>query len=117
MRRLQRFNSTLLLIGIAACAPATSTFSSATPLRPGDDLPLRFDPPTDFARVAGGDTIPGNACVSPLHDPRDGTLLRMVRSSATQADYEVAERRYGVTSAELLRVECNTGRPLGIVRR
>jgi hypothetical protein len=52
-----------------------------------------------------------------MHDPRDRTAVRMVRSSVHQADYDVPGGRYGVGPAELLRLDCNTGRPLGIVRR
>jgi hypothetical protein len=52
-----------------------------------------------------------------MRDPRDGTELRMLRSHATRADYEVAPGRYGVGEHELLRLDCNTGQPLGIVRR
>lgn len=100
---------------VAACA--VSTFSADTPIRPASDLPARFDPPPGFDRVAPADTLPGAACLSPLRDPRDGAELRMVRSSGTLADYEVPAGRYDVGEAELLRVDCNTGAPRGIVAR
>lgn len=102
---------------LAACSATTDTFSSATPLRAGTDLPNRFEPPDTLSRVAPADTTPGSGCLSPMRDPRDRTLLRMVRSDATRADYEVPDGRYGVGPTELLRLECNTGRPLGVVRR
>ena len=104
-------------LGAIACSAATDTFSSTTPLRAGTDLPQRFEPPDTLPRVAPADTTPGGGCLSPMRDPRDGTALRMVRSGVQQADYEVPGSRYGVGSTELLRLECNTGRPLGIVRR
>jgi hypothetical protein len=102
---------------LGACARAPDPFAAATPLRAGDALPPRFEPPSEWARVAPADTLPGGACLSPMRDPRDGTELRMLRSHATRADYEVAPGRYGVGEHELLRLDCNTGQPLGIVRR
>ena len=102
---------------VTACQRAGSTFSTATPVRAGQDLPDRFDPPAAYPRISPADTIAGAACVTPMRDPRDGTELRMVRSSADLADYAVPEGRYGVASSELLRVHCNTGQPRGIVQR
>ena len=102
---------------LGGCMRATDTFSDLTPLRAGEGLPALFEPPTGHARVAPADTIAGSGCLSPLSDPRDGTELLMVRSSRHRADYSVPAGRYGVQQQELLRVECNTGRPLGIVSR
>lgn len=102
---------------VAACQRAGDTFSTATPVRAGLDLPARFEPPAAFPRISPADTIAGAACVSPMRDPRDGMELRMVRSSADLADYAVPEGRYGVSSSELLRLDCNTGVPRGIVQR
>jgi hypothetical protein len=101
---------------LAACG-VTTTFSAATPTRAGQDLPERFDPPPGFERVAPADTIAGEHCLNGLRDPRDGTTLRMLRAGEGLADYEVPALRYGVEATEVLRVECNTGRPLGFVRR
>lgn len=50
-------------------------------------------------------------------DPRTGERLRRVRSSEDRADYEVPEGRCGVGEQELLRLECHTGRVIGIVRQ
>ena len=104
----------LAALALTACA-GTSTFSPATPMRSGLDLPARFDPPAGFERLLPGDTLPGADCLNGLRDPRDGTTLRMVRSGSRLADYEVPAERYGVAASELLRVECNTGQPVGIV--
>jgi hypothetical protein len=41
----------------------------------------------------------------------------MERAIAPRADYSVPAGRYGVGSNELLRLDCNTGIPIGIVRR
>lgn len=108
---------TAWLGALVACSATTDTFSSATPLRAGTDLPHRFEPPDTLPRMAPADTLPGGGCLSPMRDPRDRTLLRMVRSGATRADYDVPDGRYGVGPTELLRLECNTGRPLGVVGR
>jgi len=61
--------------------------------------------------------VPGANCRSPLTDGRDGTEIRMQRAAGGVADYAVPAGRYGVNEGELLRVRCETGEPLGIVRR
>lgn len=68
-----------------------------------------------LSRLSLTDTLPGNACLSPMHDPRDNTELKMVRAANGMADYKVPDDRYGVGRHQLLRLDCNTGRPLGIV--
>jgi len=105
----------VLLLVLAACGQSNSGFPSPTPLRAGTDLPARFEPPPGFGRLSLTDTIPGNACLSPMHDPRNNTEIRMVRAASGQADYKVPDGRYGVGKHQLLRLDCNTGRPLGIV--
>ena len=61
-----------------------------------------------------------DSCRSPLIDPRDQTQIRIVRSGGSggghRGDYEVPAGRYGVGENELLRIECSSGEPLGIVR-
>jgi hypothetical protein len=104
------------LILLSACGQGNSAFPSPAPLAAGTDLPSQFEPPPGFSRLSATDTITGNACLSPMHDPRNGTEIRMVRAANGQADYKVPDGRYGVGAHELLRLDCNTGRPLGIVR-
>jgi hypothetical protein len=102
---------------LGGCALGTSSVvDPGAPLRPAEDVPARFvfDPAVP---VAAGDTIPGEGCRSPLYDPRDGTQIRMDRSARGLADYETPPGRYGVRASELLRLRCNTGEVLGIVRR
>ena len=106
----------LALSMLAGCG-VTSTFSSATPTRPGQDLPGRFDPLPGLERITPADTLPGSGCLNPLRDPRDGTMARMFRAGEGIGDYEVPASRYGVAATELLKVDCNTGKPLGIVPR
>jgi hypothetical protein len=106
-----------LALWILAACGVTTTFSSATPARPGQDLPARFDPPSGLERIAPADTLPGSGCLNPLRDARDGTPVRMFRAGEGLGDYEVPASRYGVAGSELLRIDCNTGRPLGFVPR
>ncbi len=103
------------LLVLAACGQSNSSFPSPAPLRAGTDLPAQFEPPTGFARLTLTDTIAGNACLTPMHDPRNNTEIRMVRAANGLADYKVPDDRYGVGKHQLLRLDCNTGRPLGVV--
>lgn len=102
-------------VGVVACASGNTNLA-APPDRPARDTPARFVLDMDMAG-APPDTIAGSACRSPLFDPRDGARILMQRSSASRADYAVPAGRYGVAANELLRVMCNTGEPIGIVRR
>lgn len=105
------------LVQIFACGPNNSTgLPGATPLRAGTDLPTQFEPPPGFARLSPTDTISGGACLSPMRDPSDDTSITMVRAANGQADYKVPDGHYGVGPHQLLRLDCNTGRPLGIVK-
>jgi hypothetical protein len=92
-----------------------STYPVNAPARPAQDVPERFVSEDLPAGAAVTDTLPGTGCRNPLIDPRDGTRLRMLNAQGSVGDYEVAAGRYGVRSGEALRVECNTGRVVGIV--
>jgi len=50
-------------------------------------------------------------------DPRDGARLRLMRTYHDRGDYDVPSGRYGVDADKLLRLECGTGRPVGVVPR
>ena len=105
------------LVLLAACgANSSSGLPGTTPLRAGMDLPAQFEPPAGFGRMSPTDTISGNACLSPMHDPRDNIEIKMVRAANGQADYKVPGGHYGVGAGQLLRLDCNTGRPLGLVK-
>ena len=104
------------LVALAACSTTSGGFPDGGSVRPGTDLPDHF-----LLGVPGAEGMSepdgGEACRSPLVDPRDGTRLVLSRSSGGRGDYEVPAGRYGVAERELLRVECGTGRPSGVVRR
>lgn len=107
----------LLLAAVACGRNGGSGFPAAVQGRPAENLPDRFDADSNFARIAPEDTLPGPGCLNPMHDARDGTRLVMRREDKGAADYEVDVGRYGVKAGELLRLNCNTGQALGIVRR
>ena len=84
-------------------------------------------PPEKLERPATG--VPGTfvredglahlstTCATPLMDLQDKSTLQLVRTLRDgQGDYRVAAGKYGVGENELLRVDCATARPMGIVR-
>ena len=52
-----------------------------------------------------------------MADPRDGTVLTLIRSAEGRGDYEPRPLRYGVREGELLRVECASASAVAIVKR
>ena len=85
--------------------------------RPAKATPERFNLPDTKAATPG--------CRSPLTDPRDDTRLVLFRSTVVEGripmylgDYVVTPTgRYGVGSRELLRVDCDNQRGMGVVDR
>lgn len=101
---------------LTTCALGTSgSFPASTDARPAAGVPFRFDPEAPAGRVTPADTIAGEGCRNPMLDPRDGQRLTLVRSLGGEGDYRVPTGMYGVGVGELLRIECNTGRVVGIV--
>ena len=106
-----------LVLGVSGCFIGMSSGGSGGVQRPAEDVPNRFEPKNPDARLMPADTIAGSGCLSPMVDPRDGTEIGFLRSDKEYADYAVPGRMYGVGTRELLRLECNTGKVLGVVRR
>ena len=110
----------LLGTGVIASCAHTSAMSAerrdTLPVRPASDAPARFEPRSASLRIAPVDTLAGPGCLSPMVDPRDGTEVRFVFSTS-YGEYEPPAGRYGARPGELLRLECNTGRVLGLVPR
>jgi hypothetical protein len=53
-----------------------------------------------------------------MYDFSDGTRLTLVSSQEGRVgDYAVPDGRYGVGANEALRLDCNTGRVIGVVPR
>lgn len=88
--------------------------SGTTAMRDSDVIRAAVDAPPNFEAATAFD---GTSCVSPLIDPRDGTEITFVRSTAGMADYEVPVGKYGVQKGELLRANCRNGEVIGIVRK
>jgi hypothetical protein len=107
----------VLAAALTACAMGQGNFPADTAARTALDVPARFEPTPPATRVAPGDTMSGSGCTSPLRDPRDGTEIRLERAISPRGDYSAPADRYGLGPGELLRVDCNTGSAIGIVRR
>lgn len=81
------------------------------------DAPARFVVP-DESLVSGA---PADGCAPTLVDRRYGVQLSLVRASDAhertwRGDYRPsAPQRYAASEGELVRVECATGFPLGLV--
>ena len=94
---------------LASCASAgwPTAVDPATVI----DTPDRFL----VLEVATGATSEpsGPACSNPLVDPRNQTRLTLIRSTAGHGDYQPDKLSYGLSGGQLLRIDCNTGRPLG----
>jgi hypothetical protein len=116
IRHIKHVLITWLSLGVGCLAfiGCSSTKSDPPKVRQPSNCPERFLPADPSLATSGS---AAGSCVSPLIDPRDGTLIRLVRSAAGRGDYEVTQRNYGVGSNELLRIDCATGKALGIVPR
>jgi hypothetical protein len=108
---------------LAALAPAwafgcgASSPGDVGTIEPVPGAPPRFEPPPTWGRLSPGDTLPGSGCLSPMRDPRDGTEIRLIRSERGVGVYRAPAGVYGLTGTQLLRLNCNTGEPLGVARK
>ncbi|MCB1009562.1 MAG: hypothetical protein KDB94_11800 [Acidobacteria bacterium] len=107
------FGGTLLLLLATACASDGAVVERSAETLPARDVPALFERGTGVpgVRAAAG------SCWNPMVDPRDGTTLRLVRSANGAGDYEPPAGRYGVGSDQLLRLDCASGKTIGIVAR
>jgi hypothetical protein len=79
--------------------------------------PPRFVPRDPTGVIAPADTLAGDGCLSPMRDPVTGVEIVLVRSESGLGDYDAPSGTYGMRDDQLIRLECNTGRVLGVVRR
>ncbi len=105
----------LVVLVLAACGGSGSMTGQAAP--PPLTVPAQFVPDDPGMIVPGTDTTAGAACVSPLIDRATGTRLMLYRSESGVGDYQPPSGAFGIPDGKLIRIECNTGRVLGIVRR
>jgi hypothetical protein len=101
------------LLALAGCATVRNDLAS-----PIVGVPL--DQPDHFRIAASGlgkseEPREGEGCRNPMVDPRDGTMLALQRSAGGKGDYRVESGKYGLTSRQLLRIDCATGKAVGIV--
>lgn len=95
---------------------AARTYPLSTEAYAASDVPDHFLVGT-HGSDATAEPAAGEGCRNPMVDPRDGTRLTLVRSSANRGDYAVPEGRYGVRPGDLLRLDCTTGRAVNVVGR
>ena len=108
----------LALALVSGCAGSGPKWNASDIVRPSTDAPDRFA----AGLTPGGSSIfpePDDPCRNPLVDPRDGTPITLFRSVPGSGDYRVPAGRYGIAdpTRELLRIDCGTGKPVGIVRQ
>jgi hypothetical protein len=101
----------------AACSTGGSGGMATTPTAAPLNVPARFVPQDAAKLVAPADTLAGDGCLSPLKDPAKGTQLILIRSESGIGDYLAPSGSYGIPDGRLLRIDCNTGTVLGLVRR
>lgn len=104
----------VFLLIVSSCS--TMNFPSDDKAREANNVPDHFLVGTPNGTVTSEPT-PEEGCRNPMVDPSDGTKIQLVRSSHDRGDYEVPNDRYGVGEKELLRLDCGTGRVVGIVRK
>lgn len=102
----------LALLGMAGGCTTVQNTLKTTPStidRPASDIPGQFT-------LQSGALNSNAVCQGPLVDPRDKTLLQLVHADRGEGNYQVPDGKYGVGPGELLRVDCTTGRALGILK-
>jgi hypothetical protein len=112
-------SAALLSAGLVGCAAGAGSLTSGI-VASAKDLPDHFLVPVSGLAQAE-EPKAGEGCRNPMIDPRNGTTLNLMRSKDGVGDYQVMGEqyslasRYGVDSRHYLRVDCATGKGLGIV--
>jgi hypothetical protein len=107
--------SAMALLASSGCA-SRHPKAGAAPLRVPTDAPGHFVA-LESTGDATSEPAAGTGCRNPLVDPRSGVRITLVRSSGGYGDYEVPEGKYEVGKSEVLRVDCATGKAIGIFKR
>ncbi|TBW29291.1 hypothetical protein [Gramella sp. KN1008] len=103
------FIAALMVILLAAFGCSSQSFATKS-MRTADDAP-------EFFTTKPGMEFSETGCRSPLMDPNDGSEIIMVESGRGIGDYRVRSGKYGMRDNELLRIDCQTGKVLGIVKK
>lgn len=106
-----------LLAGAACSSGGTGSMRSVIEQPAPVTAPPSFAPQDPAGIVAPADTMTGSGCLSPMVDPVTGTRITLYRSESGLGDYQAPSGSYGLRDDQLLRLECNTGKVLGVVRR
>ena len=127
MHANRRFAPAALLatavLSVSACA------SSAKNDMTGPVIGVPLNMPDHFLIAGSGigkavEPKPGEGCRNPMIDPRDKMLLELRRSANGIGDYRVmagqdagiaSGSKYGMSSRDLLRIDCATGKAIGLV--
>lgn len=109
--RVRVLAAAMILAASGGCATVKETLKTTpdTIERPATGTPATF------VREDGAPNL-GTTCLNPMVDPQDKATVQLVRSRNGQGDYRVPAGKYGVGGNELLRIDCTTGVPKGIVR-
>jgi len=105
------------LLALLALACGRSSMQSVIEYPPPVTAPPRFVPLDSTAVIAPADTLAGAGCLSPMVDPITGIQVVLMRSESGLGDYQPPSGSYGMRDDQLLRLECNTGQVIGVVRR
>jgi hypothetical protein len=108
----------VLVLALAGCASTTGDMS-------GPVVGVPLDTPDHFMVARSGigkydEPKADGVCRNPMGDPRDKTELFLRRSAGGKGDYGVnpgvfGGGKYGMTTQQLLRIDCATGKAIGIV--
>jgi hypothetical protein len=107
------------LVALAGCASSRG-LTTGPVVAEAKNLPDHFMVAVTGVAQAEEPT-PGGGCRNPMVDPRNRTTLNLMRSKNGMGDYQVLGQQYeldstyGVDSRHLLRIDCATGKALGIV--
>lgn len=116
--RLTRF--VLLAAAAGACRTGAASFPAGQVTPAPATVPPRLiaESAAPLSGVAPAESKA--ACRNPMFDPTDNAPLQLTGSGLVegvlQGDYVVPEGHYGLPSGSRLRVDCATGRVLGVVR-
>jgi hypothetical protein len=121
MRKTTRLKFALALSAAAALVACASSSMTGNIVAQATDLPDHFMV-TETGLSKMEDPKAGQGCKNPMSDPRKGTILNLMRSKGEVGDYQLLgeddfqiQVRYGVNSMQYLRIDCATGKALGIV--
>ena len=102
------------LLAAGGCASAKKNEMSGPVVGVPLDLPDHFKVAASGIGKSEEPQKDGN-CRNPMVDPRDKALLELRRSANGIGDYWIQSQKYGLGPRQLLRIDCGTGKAIGIV--